>query len=337
MHIVAHGVDTVRARFDVDTPFPINDSAAADELLARGWSRFQSARVVDGDTVTTDNYSYQDEHNDSLRLFLRAGDAVFAEFSAARLTADSPVNLALADGDATGLILEDVRQLAADRLGVGLTPRSIPRLDVAVDVAAEEARPAVISAMQQIRPGRARKVTRHIYPGETSTVASRHFTARGYDKARELVNKLRPKQREEYAGLLAETEAQGRTRLEFELKPRSGFPLTVVDDAVSLLARSIEDGFPSGVVYVGGLENVRAQLDGLTRDEMSPQTKNALLAFAVRYAQLGESGMMAAYSRRTFFRHKARFLSYGFRLDDLSSWTGHVDFGAVAEELRLAA
>jgi II/X family phage/plasmid replication protein len=100
-----------------------------------------------------------------------------------------------------------------------------------------------------------------------------------------------------------------------------------------MFADKLEQGFPGGVVYIGGLHKLRAQIDAL--DE-SAQRKNSLLAFATRYAALGYEGMQAAYSKPTFYRQRRQFLEHGLCIDDITQFCGKVDFNPVIGYLRAA-
>jgi hypothetical protein len=98
-----------------------------------------------------------------------------------------------------------------------------------------------------------------------------------------------------------------------------------------MFADKLEQGFPGGVIYIGGLHKLRAEIDGL---EVSSQRKNSLLAFATRYAALGYEGMQAAYSKPTFYRQRRQFQDEGLCLDDITEYHGAVDFNPTILQLR---
>ncbi len=83
---------------------------------------------------------------------------------------------------------------------------------------------------------------------------------------------------------------------------------------------------------IGGLDYIRREVDG--RADLSTQTRNTLIAFAVRYAELGEDGMLAVMASRTFYRNKKRFLDSGLRLDDLTTYSGEMDLRPVINEVE---
>lgn len=333
MRVLSYGVDTVRGRWVLDAPAPVDDPGFRAEMVAAGWVHRGTTRLDGDEVVETQTYQYQDPSNSTVRYLLHGAGHVYSEFSVPRLLSGNLLNLDLAAGE----VVRDQLDAHGERIAAVLGRaelEKLPRVDVAVDVAAGEARGGVISAMQQIVPGSGRKVTRHIYPGQTSMVRTAQLAVRGYDKAAELLAKIPVKDRPDYAMVVAEARQMGRTRIEFEVKPRSGLPVGVTEVIPTMIADLVDKGFPNKRVLVGGLERIRAEVDAL---DVSPQTRNALLGFAVRYAQLGEDGMKAMYSRRSWFRHKRRFLEFGLRLDDVTTWSGHIDFAPIVEELRLAA
>jgi II/X family phage/plasmid replication protein len=101
-----------------------------------------------------------------------------------------------------------------------------------------------------------------------------------------------------------------------------------------MFAEKLEQGFPNGRVYIGGLHKLRAQIDALP---VSTQRRASLIAFATRYATLGYEGMQAAYSKPTFYRQRKQFQEHGLCLDDVTHFSGEVDFNPVIKQLRDAA
>ncbi|GAA5535199.1 hypothetical protein Dalu01_03623 [Deinococcus aluminii] len=188
-------------------------------------------------------------------------------------------------------------------------------------------------------PG-ARKVVRQVFPGETGRVTTTQLTFRGYDKAKELENKtsrvlkaLEAVERDAVMAKMEDYRTRGTVRLELAQTPKkSGLSGEDVKHSNIKWADVLEAGFRGGVVTIGGLDYIRREVDG--RADLSPQTRNALIAFAVRYAELGEDGMLSAMSRATFFRHKKKFLDAGLRLDDVCTYSGEMDLRPVIRNVR---
>lgn len=327
MQIITSGIDTVRPRYQITDHLPVNDPNFATEMNAEGWT-LKHSQFNDKHGQPVQSYTYS-RTNDTLREFIMGGEYYYAEFSAPRMDG-SEHNLNLSTPD----YVRDCIQGVADNAPFNIEFDRINRVDTSVDIAAHEAMPAVISAAQQIRLPRTRKVTRHIYPGQTATVRGAQLSMRCYSKSHELKHKLRKSHDPNAPVIILTSQQQGRTRIEFQNQFKKGFTMEHLDDYHNRIAYCLEYGFPSGSVYVAGLHNIRAQIDGM---DIHATTKNSLLAFAVRYAELGEDGMRTAYNERTFRRHKRKFLDHGLRLDDVCSWEGEVDFQPVINELRLAA
>jgi hypothetical protein len=335
MELEGFGYDTIRAQWKLENNVPVLDSAWQDEMLQAGF-RDRSSRFLDGDTVVrSDLWTWQDSDNDTLRIGVRAGQYVMAEFSAPRLLDDSPVNLSLVTGHQVGDLLADVK----DRF-ISMTPgdpvpvfEKILRADYAVDLAAGDALAGVISASAQFKLPRARKVNTNIYPGETATVRSAAFTFRSYGKGLELEYKLSPKERIQYSTIIKTAQEKGLTRMEFSDRRRGGLTYDSLSTGASDFASHLEHGFSGGRVYIEGLNGLQMEIDQLP---VSSQRKSSLIAFAVRYATLGRDGMQAAYSRPTFYRQQRQFLEHGLRLDDVCSYQGEIDFRPVIEHLRAA-
>ncbi len=330
------GVDTVRASFEV-APVDVRNELVRDFFLESGWNYHQKASIKEkaGDLgvptlFESHSLSYQDEKNNTLRYYLSGGRYLNVEYSVPRLHNDEAINLKLATPEQVKSSLDDVKSRAGEFFAdVSFTKLS--RVDLAVDLEACQQRPAVISATQNMRLTKTRSPTREIYPGESSIIRGRQQAMRCYDKTVELIKKVGDK--EEYAEIIKLSNEQGRTRIEFENKFRGGIDMMMVNESKTVLASYIRHGFDSLQVEVGGLEQLRQAVDSL---DVAAQTKNSLLAFAVRFAALGHDGMIQAYSRATFYRHKRRFLEFGLSLDDVCEWQGVVDFEPVVEYLEAA-
>ncbi len=335
MRVESHGIDTVRAVFQLANAVPVGDSSWQAEMLGAGYEQTCKNRLEDGQLVQSDTWSWQDPSNSTLRLWLRAGQYLQTEFSAPRLLDDSVVNLHLASpGEVSDLLVG-----VGDRF-MAMTPgepcavfQKLARLDYAVDVAAGDSLPGVISAAMQFRIEKARKLSSNTYPGETTRITSPSYTFRTYAKGGELEHKLTPKQRKEHATIIQLAKEKGLTRMEFSDRKRKGLVYDSLQNAPGDFARRLEYGYPGGRVVVKGLDGLRMEIDSLN---VSAQRKSSLIAFAVRYATLGRDGMQAAYPPRTFYRHQKQFIEHGLRLDDVCSYQGELDFNPVIEQLRAA-
>jgi hypothetical protein len=335
MQVEAHGVDTVRAAWQLANPVPVGDSSWQAEMLGAGYEQTCKNRLDDGQLVQSDIWSWQDPNNSTLRYWLRGGLHLHAEFSAPRLLDDSPVNVHLVSPAEVSSLLVDV----GERF-MAMTPgepcavfQKLARLDYAVDVAAGDSLPGVISAAMQFRIQNARKTSSYTYPGETSMTRSPSYTFRTYAKGGELEHKLTPKQRKEHVTIIQLAKEKGLTRMEFSDRKRKGLAYDSLQNAPKDFARRLEYGYPGGRVVIKGLDGLRMEIDSL---DVSSQRKSSLIAFAVRYAALGRDGMQAAYSKPTFYRQQKQFIEHGLRLDDVCSYEGKLDFNPVIEQLRAA-
>lgn len=332
-----HGFDTVRATFRVLDVLPVHDNGYREALLDAGFRRQSQDWVEDGELVSSEKFLYRDPSNSTLSFELRGmGEWVATEFSAPRLLEDSPVNLALASSSEVEELLGFAAAKGTELIpeAPGLELHKLNRLDYAVDVAAGDMLPAVISAASQFRFPRARKASTHVYPGETATIRASDRTFRCYGKGGELRSKLRPAERVKFAPVIENAKAKGLTRMELMNRKKGGLAKDCLPRGAFDFAEALETGLAGGVVVVGGLAALEAQIAAL---EVSPQRKATLLQFATRYAVLGVDAMQERYSRRTFFRHRKMFRSHGLRLDELCTYQGEVDFRPAIEHMRLAA
>lgn len=337
MEIAAHGFDTLRPVWDLSEGLPVTDLGWQREMLGAGFdaSMRRSLDEKTGEVVASEVWTWQDSSNDTLRLHLRGGRHLAAEFSVPRLLDDSPVNLRLASPGEAREVLERV----AGRAG-GLIPgasalvlQKLARADYACDLFADSTAPGVISAGAQFRMPGTRKMNKQLHPHEGAIIRTPQQTMRTYSKGLELFHKLTPTQREQHATTIQYANDRGLTRMEHMNRPRKAMSLEYLEAGPRLFADRLEQGFPGGVVYIGGLHKIRAEVDGL---KVSAQRKNSLLAFATRYAALGFEGMQVAYSRRTFYRQKRQFEDCGLCLDDITEFHGEVDFNPVIHQLRAA-
>lgn len=336
LSVEAHGIDTVRATFRVLDAIPATDGEFKADMLGAGF-RHQSQDWLDGgEVVRSDRFVFRDPTNSTLGFELRAGEWLTAEFSAPRLLDDSAVNLNLASEDQVRELFDYTgnyaRELIPGRPELRL--HKLNRLDYACDVVAGANLAGVVSAAAQFRFPGARKPSTHVYPGETATIRTNQRTFRCYGKGAELEHKLRPSQREQFERVLASVKEKGLTRMELMDRTRGGLAWESLSRGSSAFADRLETGLSGGVVTVGGLAELEARISALG---LSSQRESTLLKFATRYAVLGEDGMKARYSRRTFHRHKSMFLGHGLRLDDVCTFSGELDFRPVIEHLRMAA
>lgn len=334
--VEAHGIDTVRATFRVLDAIPATDSEFQTEMMATGFRHQCQDWIEDGERVRSERFTYQDSARPTLGYQLRGGEFLTTEFSAPRLLEDSPANLELANSDQVHELLE-----FAGNFGRELIPGSpalelfkLNRLDYAADLATGDMLPGVISAAAQFRFPNARKTSTHVYPGETATIRSSQRTFRCYDKGAELLHKLSPTERDHHARTIEGLKSKGVTRMELMDRTKGGLSFDSLEHAPVGFAERLETGLHGGVVTIGGLTQLEAQIASLG---LSSQRESTLLKFATRYALLGEDGMKARYSGRTFRRHKRMFLEHGLRLDDVCTYSGEIDFRPVFKVLRSAA
>lgn len=337
MEIAAHGFDTLRPAWEFPEGLPTTDRGWRSEMLDAGF-KAQASQMKDektGDYVTSEVWAWQDPTNSTLRLHLRGGRHLGAEFSVPRLLDDSPVNLRLASADEAVEVIEYVGNLARLQIPGASAPtlQKLARADYACDLLADSTAPGVISAGAQFQMPGTRKMNKQLHPHEGAIIRTPQQTMRTYSKGLELLHKLTPAQRKQHATTIQYAKDRGLTRMEHMNRPRKAMALEYLEAGPRLFADRLEQGFPGGVVYIGGLHKIRAEIDDL---EVSAQRKNSLLAFATRYAALGFEGMQAAYSRRTFYRQRQQFQDVGLCLDDITQFHGEVDFNPVIHQLRAA-
>lgn len=335
MRLTAHGVDTVRANFRVLDSVSTGDKGWRDAMLESGFRHRSETFREDGEVVMVEGYQYQDTRYPTLRLWLRGGEHLSAEFSAPRLLDDSPVNTRLAAPGEVDELLEFVGGYASALIpgGPALERHKLARLDYAADLEAGELLPGLISAGAQFRIPGARKLSSHTYPGETSTVRAPSATFRAYGKGRELHEKLCPAEREKYAEVIRLTREKGVTRMEFSDRRRGGLAWSSLQNGPVEFSERLETGFRGGVVLIGGLARLEAEVASLGLDS---RREASLLTFATRYAVLGEDGMKERYSKTAFHRTKRLFLEHGLRLDDLCTFEGEIDLRPIIRELKAA-
>lgn len=337
MEIAAHGFDTLRPIWEFPEGLPAVDPVWQSDMLAAGFEASMKRSVDEqtGELVASETWSWQDPKNSTLRLYLRGGRHLAAEFSVPRLVDDSPVNLQLAAPDVALEVLEYVGNYAEGLIPGARKPvlQKLSRADYACDLFAELAAPGVIAAGGQFQMPGTRKMNKQLHPHEGAIVRAAQQTMRTYSKGLELNHKLNRKQREQHAPIIQLALEKGLTRMEHMNRPRKAMSLEYLQDGPQVFADRLERGYPGGRVYIGGLHKLRAEIDQL---EVSSQRKNSLLAFATRYAALGYEGMQAAYSKRTFYRQRKQFQDAGLCLDDIVQYHGEIDFNPIIQQLRAA-
>lgn len=337
MEIAAHGFDTLRPIWELPDGLPVTDPGWRSEMLDAGFVA-RATQLKDektGDYVTSEVWSWRSPENSTLGLDVRGGRYIAAEFSVPRLLDDSPVNLRLASPDEAVEVLEYVGNLAGLQTPGASAPvlQKLARADYACDLFADSTAPGVISAGAQFKLPGTRKMNKQLHPHEGAIIRTPQQTMRTYSKGLELLHKLTPAQRKQHAATIQYAKDRGLTRMEHMNRPRKAMSLEYLEAGPRMFADRLEQGFPGGVVYIGGLHKLRAEIDRLP---VSAQRKNSLLAFATRYAALGFEGMQVAYSRPTFYRQKRQFEDEGLCLDDITEFHGEVDFKPVIHQLRAA-
>ena len=145
MEIAAHGFDTLRPVWEFPEGLPAADSEWKKDMLGAGFEVTTKGALDDktGEYVSSEFWSWQDPTNSTLRLHLRGGRHLTAEFSVPRLLDDSPVNLRLASSDEAREVLEYVGNLASLQVPGATTPtlHKLSRADYACDLWAESAAP----------------------------------------------------------------------------------------------------------------------------------------------------------------------------------------------------
>lgn len=371
MELIRFGVDTVRAAWELASPLPMESPEFRADMAAAGWSvNVRTERNDHGEVFEGRTGFWQSDENSSIRAQVQNGGRILvSEFSVPRVLSNSLLNLDLATWDEVQEVTHHVvRQIEQNTPMLGVPFRQVAdsaprwrRADLAADVAAHEARPGLIAAAGRFVLPRV-KTTRQVFPGETARVSSQSLTFRTYDKAREMCNKtdalligLEPHQRLDIVNKIEAHRASGAVRLELAMTPKKG-GLSGEDMAQANIkwADVVETGFSGGRVYIGGLDRIREQIDARRKvyespvlvlpngkpfrrsvsGDLSAQGANSLLAFAVRYAQLGEDGMLQIMSRATYYRHRKAFLDAGLSLDDLTTYQGEIDLTPVIKQVR---
>jgi hypothetical protein len=317
----------------------VEDRGVLHDLAVAGWRAHRSSSF-DGELGTlteTTNYLWQDEANPTLRFGIQAdGRTIWSEFSGPKLLHGRGHNMDLLSGEAA----MDATAIAYGKLAAVLPDfdyadlHKFSRLDTALDVYAGETRAGVIAAGGQFHIPRARGLVRQVYPGETATVHGSRDQFRCYDKSLEMDKKAAKQLVEWERKRLDEARAKGLVRLEYADRNRKGLTVSDVGEAHLRLADRLEAGFSGGVVFIGGLDQLRAQVYALG---VSSQRRSSLIEFAVLWAELrSQDAMKAVMSKPTYYRRRRQFLAAGLSPSDVCSWSGEVDFRPALKVVRAA-
>lgn len=346
MDLISFGTDTVRVGYSMSNALPMSDEGYTDLLAHLGWGvqhkKFQ--HDLTGGAVESHTAMFQLPDNPSVRFGIQnAGATAWAEWSAPRLLTGAVANTALVSND---VVLDQVYRVVPSLLDTwlpesGIESVRIRRQDITADIAAGRFKPALIAASANFRFERVRKINRSVFPGETARVVTPNKSFRGYDKALELCSKTDMMDE----NLMREAEKYmqlGGVRMEIVDNDRRGISNYDVENTSSRYIKMFEYGFgldsesERTYIDIGGLFAVRQFIDSL---DISSKSKSALIAFAVRYAELGEEGMRQIMSKATFYRNKAKFIECGLSLSDLvpESSCGRIDFADVIKEIKAAS
>lgn len=340
LELVSVGVDTVRDVRECTVPH-VRDDVLQSELVSSGWI-FTNKRQLDketGEIIESVSGFYQCPKNPTIRAFLFGGSYLALEFSAPRVVSGLPINIDLVGSQCiegvTNSVLDSVRSTLHDTCEIFNDKPSIKRIDYAVDVKSGEAKSGLISASSKFIIPHARKIDRSIFPNETASVGSSSKRFRAYDKFQEMYEKSKSlrEERDMILDKIKPYKDDGVVRLEYQQTPKRKFHYDYIRENMHRdFADSLEIGFSGGQIYVGGLDYVREVIDG--NSELGSRRRNTLIAFAVRYATLGEDALRSTMPKPTFYRQKKQFLDLGLRLEDLSTYSGMLDLSPIINEIR---
>lgn len=347
LEVVSLGIDTVRDVRECFVPY-YRDSVLQSELVCSGWTFTNKTQLnkKTGEIIESSSGFYQSPDNPTIRAFLFGGGYLALEFSAPRVVSGLPINIDLVSS-------EDIREVTNSVLA-GIKSSfdgqcivydddydkdipSVKRIDYAVDVKchSDEIKSGLISASSKFMIPHAKKVDRSIFPNETASVGSPSKRFRAYDKFQEMYEKSKSlrDERDKILGLIESYKRDSVVRLEYQQTPKRKLHYDDIRENMHRnFADSLEVGFSGGQIYVGGLDYVREVIDG--NAELGSRRKNTLIAFAVRYATLGEDALRSTMSRPTFYRSRKQFLDLGLRLEDLSTYSGMLDLSPIINEIR---
>ncbi len=341
VEIASFGFDTVKARYVLNEPLPTTDDSFMSEMVTMGWEPKirQLFSSDDGAMLQSAIYLFKVNGTTLRYNIINAGREVTAEFSVPRHRDNSILNFNLATAGEVRASVEEVGKELKERLPEKRTMEveRLSRVDVAVDVYAEDTKQTLIRAAEHFRIPNAKKqdVVKHNH--ETTTIKSPSATFRVYDKATEALfktKKLKLSKKEQQQ--LDTAERLGRVRMEYVYKQRGGYSLNALESMITSYADTLEKGFGGGVFQVEDLEGIRLKLDDLNINEM---TRAKLYMFFVRRLFLGLEGTRDKMGRTAYFDAKKRIKEYGLFVgdlgqDNLSQYEGEINLKPVIEALR---
>lgn len=344
MELASFGIDTLRPKFVFDgEALPVNDRIFREEMINAGWLPRVSSHVL-SDAPENERYYQSTTYShqldgDTLRYFIiNAGRDVIAEYSVPRWVHKSYLNFQLASPReaiaSVGSVKERLISLIPKQVKLDLN--RFQRVDIAADVFSEEYRTGLISAGGRFKIPGARKQEVVMYPNETVIIKSPSATFRIYNKAIETAKKagaLPLSTDEEVA--LQDALKKNRMRLEYVFRERGkgGYPATEerLEHSILDFVNVLDKGFGTKTIRIGGLSEIRKQIDDLNVHEM---TKASLYMFVVRYLALGSVGLKDSMSNTAYYEIMKKVRKHGLQVDELSSFEGIVDLKPLFEQLN---
>jgi hypothetical protein len=343
MELASLGIDTLRPKFVADKPLPVNEASFREEMIDAGWLPRVSSRVLENAPESerfhqSTTYSHQLD-GDTLRFFvINSGRDLIAEYSVPRLVRKSFLNFQLASPSEAIQSVRTVEERLASLLPIdaGLVLNRFQRVDVAADVFAEEYRTGLISAGARFKIPGARKQEVVVYPNETAIIKSPSATFRIYNKGIEAAKKTEtmPLSLEEEVEV-QEALDKTRMRLEYVFRERGkgGYPATQerLENSIIDFVDALAKGFGTKAIRIGGLSQIRKQIDSLNIHEM---TRASLYMFVVRYLALGSVGIKETMSSTAYYEIMRKVRQYGLHIDEMSSFEGTVDLNPLFEQIQ---
>lgn len=348
MELVSLGIDTLRPKFvAARETLPVNEKNFRTAMVNAGWTPRVSSHLTgdrDEPLVHSTTYSYQLE-GDTLRFFIiNAGRDLIAEYSAPRFANDSIFNFQLASPKDAWKSIEKVSEILSHTLPINnfeFDLERFQRIDVAADVFTEEYKVGIISAGARFKIPGARRQDVVIYPSETAIVKSPSATFRVYNKSVEATKKGNTfsAMTQEEADELEEALQRSRIRLEYVFKQRKGYAPTpeILEDSIVDFVDTLEKGFGTKAIRIGGLAQIRKQIDELkdaAGNDVHEMTKASLYMFVVRHLALGTQGLKESMSKTSYYGITRKVREFGLHIDEMSTFEGTVDLNSLFEQLR---
>ena len=320
MNLRTAGVDTIRAKYQVNSSFPINTQSFQEHYKQQGWA-FNTRSDSEGEHHSM---SLQDG---TLRLHGRTGGHFSAELSVPKYQAGGDVsNLALATPQQATETLQHIEGLIGDCFGSCFLEK-LSRVDLACDVKAGDlaSMANLIAASEAIKLKRVRKRETVKYDKETTFIKGRQQSFRCYNKGAELLAKHK-----EHAELANDLIQQGVTRLEWQQQYRSGFPVSYIQRPYKHLAQLVKEGFPMGLETLTEKDLI-IKIHGL---DVSTRLKTGMIAFASTIAHFGIEATQTFYDKRNFYKTKKAFEDNGLSLSQIDT-SDAFDFEPLINALEL--